>query len=49
LHIITKTEIDIEEPEETRQEPYRNYENTQHWDLDAEFLEPLKEFLEHIS
>ena len=23
----------------------RNYENTQHWDLDAEYLEPLKEFL----
>ena len=25
----------------------RNYENTQHWNLDAEFLEPLKEFLEN--
>ena len=24
----------------------RNYENTQHWNLDAEYLEPLKEFLE---
>lgn len=23
----------------------RNYENTQHWNLDAEYLEPLKEFL----
>lgn len=23
----------------------RNYENTQHWDLDVEYLEPLKEFL----
>ena len=23
----------------------RNYENTQHWNLDSEFLEPLKEFL----
>lgn len=23
----------------------RNYENTQHWDLDAEYLDPLKEFL----
>ena len=23
----------------------RNYENIQHWDLDAEYLEPLKEFL----
>ena len=26
-------------------DPYRNYENTQHWNLDAEYLEPLKEFL----
>ena len=26
-------------------ETNRNYENTQHWDLDAEYLEPLKEFL----
>ena len=25
----------------------RNYENTQHWNLDAEYLEPLKEFLEN--
>ena len=23
----------------------RNYENTQHWNLDAEYLEPLKEFM----
>ena len=23
----------------------RNYENAQHWDLDAEYLEALKEFL----
>lgn len=23
----------------------RNYENTQHWDLDAGYLEPLKKFL----
>ena len=23
----------------------RNYKNTQHWNLDAEYLEPLKEFL----
>lgn len=23
----------------------RNYENTQHWDLDAEYLEPLKEYM----
>lgn len=28
-------------------DPYRNYENTQHWNLDAEYLEPLKEFLEN--
>ena len=26
-------------------DPYRNYENTQHWNLDAEYLEPLKKFL----
>lgn len=26
----------------------RNYENTQHWNLDAEYLEPLKEFLKRI-
>ena len=25
----------------------RNYKNTQHWNLDAEYLEPLKEFLEN--
>ncbi len=25
--------------------PNRNYENIQHWDLDAEYLEALKEFL----
>jgi hypothetical protein len=24
----------------------RNYENTQHWNLDAEYLEPLKEFID---
>lgn len=24
----------------------RNYENTQHWNLDADYLKPLKEFLE---
>ena len=27
-------------------EKERNYENTQHWNLDAEYLEPLKEFLD---
>lgn len=26
-------------------DPNRNYENIQHWNLDAEYLEPLKEFL----
>ena len=26
----------------------RNYENTQHWNLDTEYLEPLKEFLKRI-
>lgn len=25
--------------------PNRNYENTQHWNLNAEYLEALKEFL----
>jgi len=25
--------------------PNRNYENIQHWNLDAKYLEPLKEFL----
>lgn len=27
------------------EEKKRDYENTQHWNLDAEYLEPLKEFL----
>jgi len=27
-------------------DPNRNYENTQHWNLDAEYLEPLKGFLQ---
>ena len=26
-------------------DPNRDYENTQHWNLDAEYLEPLKKFL----
>ena len=26
-------------------EANRNYENTQHWNMDAEYLEPLREFL----
>jgi hypothetical protein len=26
-------------------DPNRNYENTQHWNLDAEYLKPLKEYL----
>ena len=26
-------------------EANRNYENTQHWNLDAEYLEPLKGFI----
>ena len=26
-------------------DPYRNYENAQHWNLDAEYLKPLKIFL----
>ncbi len=27
-------------------EANRNYENTQHWNLDVEYLEPLKAFIE---
>ena len=31
-------------------DPNRDYENTQHWNLDAEYLEPLKEFVTiHLS
>lgn len=26
----------------------RNYENTEHWNLDAKYLEPLKEFMEKV-
>lgn len=26
----------------------RNYENTQHWNLDAEYLQPLKEFMNNF-
>ena len=26
-------------------EANRNYENPQHWNLDAEYLEPLKQFI----
>ena len=29
-------------------EANRNYENAQHWNLDAEYLEPLKEFIKEI-
>ncbi len=28
-------------------DPNRNYENTQHWNLDAEYLEPLKAFIQN--
>ena len=28
-----------------KKEANRNYENQQHWNLDSEYLEPLKEFL----
>lgn len=28
-------------------EPNRNYENTLHWNLDAKYLKPLKDFLEN--
>ena len=29
-------------------EANRNYENPQHWNLDAEYLEPLKAFIQNI-
>ena len=29
-------------------EATRNYENPQHWNLDAEYLEPLKAFIQNI-
>ena len=28
-------------------EANRNYENPQHWNLDADYLEPLREFLSY--
>lgn len=28
-------------------EANRNYENPQHWNLDAEYLEPLKAFIQN--
>ena len=28
-------------------EANRNYENTQHWNLDAKYLEPLKTFIQN--
>ena len=37
--------FDSKSQKEQIKEVNRNYENTQHWDLDAEYLEPLKEFL----
>lgn len=37
---------DTKSQKELIKEVNRNYENTQHWNLDAEFLKPLKEFLE---
>ena len=36
---------DSKSQKEQIKEVNRNYENTQHWNLDAEYLEPLKEFL----
>ena len=32
-------------PKELIKDANRNYENTQHWNLDAEYLEPLKKFI----
>lgn len=37
--------FDSKSQKEQIKEVNRNYENTLHWDLDAEYLEPLKEFL----
>lgn len=37
--------FDSKSQKEQIKEVNRNYENTQHWNLDAEYLEPLKEFL----
>ena len=38
--------FDSKSQKEQIKEVNRNYENTQHWNLDAEYLEPLKEFLQ---
>lgn len=38
--------FDSKSQKEQIKEVNRNYENTLHWDLDAEYLEPLKEFLQ---
>ena len=37
----------LKNQKEQIKEKNRNYENTQHWNLDAEYLDPLKEFLEN--
>ena len=37
--------LDSKSQKELIKEVKRNYENTQHWNLDAEYLEPLKVFL----
>ena len=37
---------ETEREKEKIKESKRNYENPKHWDLDAEYLEPLKKFLE---
>ena len=38
--------LDSKSQKELIKEVKRDYENTQHWDLDAEYLKGLKEFLE---
>lgn len=38
---------DTKSQKELIKEANRNYENPQHWNLDAEYLEPLKAFLEN--
>lgn len=37
---------DSKSQKEKIKEANRNYENTLHWDLDAEYMKPLKVFLE---
>ena len=40
--------LDERSQKELIKEKNRDYEETRHWNLDAEYLEPLKEFLKHL-